>query len=159
MSHRPQLQAFFNAFLPLARANQAWFHSAHHITRGTGFAGDHVKIYKKVYKSYYDNYDRVAEKAVGMTHESVACPLITLPAAAQIVMKYSQPCKISALQIAQQGLAIERHFLAYIESSLKSLRASGELTSGVETMLGEFSDAHETFAYFLGQRVKTDLAQ
>jgi DNA-binding ferritin-like protein len=159
MSHRPQLQAFFTAFLPLARANQVWFHAAHHITRGTGFAGDHVKIYKKIYKAYDDVYDRVAEKAVGMTHESVACPVIALPAAAQIVTKYSQPCKISALQIAQQGLAIERNFLGFIENSLKNLRASGELTAGIENMLGGFSDEHETFAYFLGQRVKTDLAQ
>lgn len=159
MSHRPQLQAFFTAFLPLARANQAWFHSAHHITRGTGFAGDHVKIYKKVYKAYDDAYDRAAEKAVGMTHESVACPLVTLPAAAQIVTKYSQPCKTTALQIAQQGLAIERNFLGFIESSLKNLRASGELTAGIENMLGDIADTHENFAYFLGQRIKTDLPQ
>lgn len=159
MSHRPQLQAFFTAFLPLARANQAWFHAAHHITRGTGFAGDHVKIYKKIYRDYDDVYDRAAEKAVGMTHESVACPLVTLPAAAQIVTKYSQPCKITALQIAQQGLSIERNFLGFIENALKNLRASGELTAGVESMLGEFADAHENFAYFLGQRIKTDLAQ
>lgn len=159
MSHRPQLQAFFTAFLPLARANQAWFHAAHHITRGTGFAGDHVKIYKKIYRDYDDVYDRAAEKAVGMTHESVACPLATLPAAAQIVTKYSQPCKITALQIAQQGLSIERNFLGFIENALKNLRASGELTAGVESMLGEFADAHENFAYFLGQRIKTDLAQ
>jgi hypothetical protein len=118
-----------------------------------------VKIYKKIYKDYDDVYDRAAEKAVGMTHESVACPLVTLPAAAQIVTKYSQPCKITALQIAQQGLAIERHFLGYIETAIKNLRASGELTAGIESMLGEFSDAHENFAYFLGQRIKTDLAQ
>lgn len=115
---------------PLARANQAWFHSAHHITRGTGFAGDHVKIYKKIYRAYDDAYDRAAEKAVGMTHESVACPLVTLPAAAQIVTKYSQPCKTTALQIAQQGLTIERNFLGFIENALKNLRASGEPDRG-----------------------------
>lgn len=159
MSHRPQLQAFFTAFLPLARANQAWFHSAHHITRGTGFAGDHVKIYKKIYRAYDDAYDRAAEKAVGMTHESVACPLVTLPAAAQIVTKYSQPCKTTALQIAQQGLTIERNFLGFIENALKNLRASGELTAGIENMLGDIADTHENFAYFLGQRIKTDLPQ
>ena len=159
MSHRPQLQSFFVAFLPLARANQAWFHSAHHITRGTGFAGDHVKIYKKIYKNYDDVYDLAAEKAVGLTHESVACPLVTLPAAAQIVLKYAQPCKISALQIAQQGLAIERNFIGFIEKARKGLSDAGELTLGVDNMLAGFADQHESFVYFLQQRCKTDLAQ
>jgi DNA-binding ferritin-like protein len=159
MSHRPQLTSFFRAWLPLLRANQLWFHSAHHIPRGTGFAGDHTKIYGKIYQDYDAAYDGAAEKAVGLCEESLACPVIVVPAAAQILQKYSQPCKSTALQIAQSGLAIERHFLGYLETATRSLRASGEMTLGLDNYIAGVADTHESFAYFLQQRTKTDLAQ
>lgn len=159
MSNRPQLQAFFSAWLPLIRANQMWFHAAHHITRGTGFAGDHAKIYGKIYKDYDDVYDGAAEKAVAMVNESLACPLIVMPATSQIIMQYSQPCKSSALQIAQSGLTLERKFLGFLENAAKSLRSSGEMTLGLDNYIAGVADRHETFLYFLQQRCKTDLAQ
>ena len=159
MSHRPQLTAFFRAWLPLIRANQLWFHAAHHITRGTGFAGDHAKIYGKIYKDYDDVYDGAAEKAVGLCEESLACTLIVLPAATQIILKYSQPCKSTALQIAQSGLNIERNFLAYLDTTSKALRGSGEMTLGLDNYMAGVADQHETYAYFLQQRIKTDLPQ
>ena len=159
MSNRPQLTAFFRAWLPLLRANQLWFHAAHHITRGTGFAGDHSKIYGKIYQDYDAVYDGAAEKAVGLCEESLACPLIVLPAATNIILKYNQPCKSTALQIVQSGLNIERHFLTYLDTTTKALRAAGEMTLGLDNYIAGVADQHETFAYFLQQRSKTDLAQ
>ena len=159
MSQRPQLTAFFRNWLPLIRANQLWFHAAHHITRGTGFAGDHAKIYGKIYPDYDAVYDGAAEKAVGLCEESLACPVLVLPAVSQIILKYSQPCKSTALQIVQSGLHIERHFLSYLETTIKPLRASGELTLGLDNYIAGVADRHETYVYFLQQRSKTDLAQ
>jgi DNA-binding ferritin-like protein len=159
MAQRPQLTSFFRNWLPLIRANQMWFHAAHHITRGTGFAGDHAKIYGKIYKDYDDVYDGAAEKAVGLCEESLACPAIVAPAAAQIVIKYSQPCKSTALQIVNSGLNIERNFLGYLETSIVSLRTSGEMSLGLDNYIAGVADRHETFLYFLQQRSKTDLPQ
>jgi hypothetical protein len=82
-----------------------------------------------------------------------------LPAVSQIILKYSQPCKSTALQIVQSGLHIERHFLSYLETTIKPLRASGELTLGLDNYIAGVADRHETYVYFLQQRSKTDLAQ
>jgi hypothetical protein len=159
MSQRPQLVAFFRNWLPLLRANQMWFHAAHQITRGTGVAGDHAKIYGKIYKDYDDVYDGAGEKAVGLCEESLACPALVAPAAAQIVVKYSQPCKSTALQTVNSGLNIERHFVGYLETSVAALRSAGAMTLGLDNYIAGVADRHETFIYFLQQRSKTDLPQ
>jgi hypothetical protein len=74
-------------------------------------------------------------------------------------VKYSQPCKSTALQTVNSGLNIERHFVGYLETSVAALRSAGAMTLGLDNYIAGVADRHETFIYFLQQRSKTDLPQ
>ena len=52
------LENYLVNYVGSLRAIQLWFHSAHILAKGTGFAGDHVNLYGRI-------YDEVTEEIVG----------------------------------------------------------------------------------------------
>ena len=52
------------AYIGYLRAAYHWFHSAHHVTRGVGFYGDHIQ-YSEIYQDYLVLVDGATEKARG----------------------------------------------------------------------------------------------
>jgi len=140
------------AMLAYIRAMQSWFHGAHHVTGGEGFAGDHVDLYTKIYDGLSDHFDATAEKAIGLTDESVACPIETLQNASKIISKFRSPCDLSAVEIARNGLGIILKFLKFLDTLYSNLDKTGQLTLGLDDFIMAMANDLETYVYLLKQR-------
>ena len=49
------LSGLLAEYLGCVRALGLWFHGAHQLTKGSGFAGDHVDLYGKIYEELVEN--------------------------------------------------------------------------------------------------------
>ena len=82
-------------YIATTRALHLWFHGAHNVTRGAGFAGDHVHIYGEIYTNVQDDIDGLIEKAVGLFEdEMLACPSAITTRAAEIIKDYPLKMRI-----------------------------------------------------------------
>jgi len=138
--------------LSYLRAMQAWFHGAHHVTGGEGFAGDHTDLYTRIYEAILEDYDAAAEKAVGLSDESLACPIKVMNQANKIIAKFKSPCNLNATEIAKHGYNIIMKYLKFLDYLYKNLEESEELTLGLDDFIMAMANDYETFAYLLKQR-------
>lgn len=138
--------------LAYLRAMQAWFHGAHHVTGGEGFSGDHTELYTKIYEAIIEDYDAAAEKAVGLSGESAACPIMVMDNANKIISKFKSPCDLSAVEIARHGYNIIMKYLDFLEMLYDSFEKNDSLTLGLDDFIMSMANSYETFAYLLKQR-------
>ena len=52
------------SYIGCTKALQSWFHSAHQVTKGVGFAGDHVNLYGEIYNGIIEDFDKLVEKSI-----------------------------------------------------------------------------------------------
>jgi DNA-binding ferritin-like protein len=136
------------------RMMHLWFHGAHHLTSGTGFAGDHVDLFGRIYTEIQDQIDGVIEKSIGLVSEELGDPLKITLKAVELMQGYQTPTGQSATAIALTGLQIERDFLEFCQEMYQTLEANGALTLGLDDMIMANASEHETFVYLLQQRVR-----
>lgn len=145
-------------YVSYLRAIHLWFHAGHHLTKGTGFSGDHVELYTKIYTEVQEEIDGAIEKAIGVTEdEALACPLMITKNAISIMEKAGCQVNASAQEIAEAGLRLEKDYLDFLETMFEQLENSGMLTLGLNDQLAASANSHETYVYLLSQRVKTEL--
>ena len=141
--------------LSYLRCANVWFHAAHHLTKGVGFAGDHVNIYGEIYDALVDDYDGAAEKAIGLTeNESVACPHAVMASALQKMQKYSTPAGAPASAIAGTALQIMRDLNEHVEQVFENLDSEGLLALGLNDFLAAAANDYTKYIYLLQQRTK-----
>jgi hypothetical protein len=144
-----------NSLIFTIKANHAWFHSAHHVSKGESFVGDHDKLYSEVYESLQDSLDQIIEKSISMTDcESMACPIAITRGSLTKLMCYTPPIDLPAKEIAELGLEIELNFLLFLEDVFHALEEQNALSLGLNDYLSALANQHETFVYKLKQRVK-----
>jgi len=137
------------------RAIQLWFHSAHVLAKGTGFAGDHVNIYGRIYDEVTRDIDTAMEKVVGLTeNESVVCPRTMTYKAMEVLMDYPVPTNAAGMKIALSALALVKSYLAFVSQMFSDLEASDSLSLGMNDFLSQSANTFEGYAYQLQQRVK-----
>ena len=145
-------------YLQKLKAMTLWFHSAHILTKGTGFSGDHVNLYGKIYLDLIEELDAALEKAVGLSKkESMACPMKLVSGAMKTLSQYPSPSDSSALVIASAGLALEEEYLETTAGLYKKLKETNSLTLGLDDFLMASANKHERNVYLLEQRIKVDL--
>jgi len=140
------------AMLSYLRAMQAWFHGAHHVTGGEGFAGDHSELYTRIYEAMIEDYDSAAEKAIGLSEEKTACPLKVMDHANKIISRLTSPCDLTAVEIARHGYSLIMRYLKFLDHLYSSLDKDGSLTLGLDDFIMSMANDYETFAYLLKQR-------
>jgi pyruvate/2-oxoglutarate dehydrogenase complex dihydrolipoamide acyltransferase (E2) component len=79
---------------------------------------------------------------------------VAMPAAAKMLASYQSPVALPPQGIANTGLQLERGFIARVERSRTDLQAGGQLSLGLDNLLSQIADNHETWVYQLGQRAK-----
>ncbi len=145
-------------FLGAFRGMHIWFHSAHVMTKGTGFAGDHVLLYGKIYEEITDQLDGAMEKVLGLTDdESLLCPKEMIKSTQMALELYDSPSNSSAHNIALTALQIVENFLTVIEIAYHIKKHHGMMTLGLEDFMASLANTHEGYAYLLKQRVKNHL--
>lgn len=141
--------------LACLRCANVWFHAAHQLTKGVGFAGDHVNIYGEIYDALVEDYDGAAEKAIGLTGvEEVACPHIIMAMALEKMQKYPTPAGSNASAIAGTALQIMRDLNNHVEEVFTNLEAEGQLALGLNDFLAAAANDYTKYIYLLQQRTK-----
>jgi len=145
-------------FLGAFRGMHIWFHSAHVMSKGTAFAGDHVLLYGKIYEEVAEQIDHAMEKVLGLTNdESILCPKEMIKSTHAALDLYDSPSDSSAYNIAMTALQLVQNFLTVIEVLYQVKKHHGMMTLGLEDFMSSLANIHEGYAYLLQQRVKKHL--
>ena len=145
-------------YIATTRALHLWLHGAHNVTRGAGFAGDHVHIYGVMYTQIQQDIDGLLEKAVGIFEdEELACPTGITQRAAEILADYPSPASMSALAIASSAKTLVKAYLKFLKHVKTELENTGVLTLGLEDYIGSAANQYEDYVYLLQQREKSEL--
>ena len=152
------LEGYLVNYVGSLRALQLWFHSAHVLAKGTGFAGDHTDLYGRIYNEITEDIDTAIEKAVGITNNEVmGCPRTITYKALEVLMDYPVPTNAAPLKIAVSALALVKSYLAFVEKMFEELEEAGKLSLGLNDFLAQSANTFEGYAYLLQQRVKTEM--
>ena len=151
----PEPHEIISAYIGFVRAYHLWMHAAHNVTKGPGFAGDHVELYGKIYVEVQDSIDQVIEKGIGVyQNESVACPIKITSDALLILSEWESPVNQAAERIADLSLEYTTQLVKVGEGTSNLLDDMGVLTYGMDNMLAGLVDTHENYVYLLRQRTK-----
>ena len=149
------MEHVFRQWISMHRAMIAWFHAAHHCTKGIGFAGDHVNIYGRMYLDLEGDFDGLIEKCMGLTNdETLANPMSILSLAANLLAKYPTPSDRGAEETSYDALEIIKSYIEYLEQVHRQLENTKYLTLGLVDMISVMANNYETFVYLLQQRNK-----
>lgn len=151
----PAPQEIMSAYIGFLRAYHLWMHGAHNVAKGPGFAGDHAEIYGKIYTEVQDAIDGVIEKGVGVYQdEGIACPMRIVENAMTILDEWESPSDLPAERIATLALEYTRKLVKIGEGTATLLDEMEALTYGMDNMLADLVDTHESYVYLLQQRTK-----
>jgi hypothetical protein len=140
------------------RAINLWFHGAHILAKGAGFAGDHELLYDEIYTTAQADVDAILEKSVGLTQdEATACPMPVTRRALEVMEQYPSPSNASCLAIACAGLTLVKNYVAGLENLYEALDQAGLLTLGLDDLIMDHANRYEGFVYKLQQRVKVEM--
>lgn len=146
------MQQIFRQWIGMHRAMIAWYHAAHHVTKGTGFGGDHVNIYGQIYTQLDEDLDQIVEKGIGLTgDETLADPVSSLSLAATKLAQYPAAANQDAETIASHAFALSKEYIAFIESIYSQFDACG-MSLGLDDLLQGLANQYETYVYLLQQR-------
>jgi len=142
-------------YIACTKATEMWFHAAHHVTKGTGFGGDHINIYGRIYTELEEDFDEIVEKGLGLTgDETLADPVSILSMAAGQLSQYPPPSNQDAEYIASNALEVAKAYIAFIEQIYKQFESCG-MSLGLDDQLQGFANKYETYVYLLQQRTRT----
>tara|TARA_Y100000593_G_scaffold46217_1_gene87843 strand:- start:848 stop:1309 length:462 start_codon:yes stop_codon:yes gene_type:complete len=145
----------FRQWIGMHRAMIAWFHAAHHVTKGTGFGGDHVSIYGRIYTELEEDFDEIVEKGLGLSgDETLADPIAILSCAANHLARYPQPTNRCAEDIACDALEIAKMYVDFLDQTYQQFDSAGCLSIGLDDQIMGFANKYETYVYLLQQRTR-----
>lgn len=146
------MQQIFRQWIGMHRAMIAWYHAAHHVTKGTGFGGDHVNIYGEIYTQLDEDLDMIVEKGIGLTgDETLADPVSSLSLAATMLAQYPMAANQDAEMIAAAAFEISKSYIAFLEGIYAQFEACG-MSLGLDDLLQGLANQYETYVYLLQQR-------
>lgn len=149
------MEQTFRQWIGMHRAMIAWFHAAHHVTKGTGFAGDHVNLYGRIYTELEEDFDGIVEKGLGLSgDETLADPISILSNAANQLARYPQPVNQDAEDIAFFALDISKAYVDFLAQTYNQFDSSGSLSIGLDDMIMGLANKYETYVYLLQQRTR-----
>ena len=124
------MQQIFRQWIGMHRAMIAWYHAAHHVTKGTGFGGDHVNIYGEIYTQLDEDLDMIVEKGIGLTgDETLADPVSSLSLAATMLAQYPMAANQNAEMIACSAFEISKTYIAFLEGIYSQFAMESHPTS------------------------------
>lgn len=152
------MQEVFSEWLCMVKSAELWFHSAHHLTKGTGFSGDHVNLYGVIYTELQEEFDATAERVLGLTgKEELLCPKEVISSALLLLGQYPSPANLSDHDIAMAAHKFILDYCLWENNFHAHLDDAGLLTIGLDDLLSSNASRHEKYAYLLQQRTKRNI--
>ena len=146
------MEHIFRQWIGMHRAMIAWFHAAHHVTKGTGFGGDHVNLYGEIYTKLDEDLDGIIEKGIGLTgDETLADHVSSLSLSATLLSQQPASANQDAETIANNAFEVIKYYVTSIESTYAQFEAAG-MSLGLDDLLQGLANQYETYVYLLQQR-------
>lgn len=151
-----QSYAILGVLTAAARALEHVLQTCHWQARGDAFYGDHL-MFERLYNDVTPEVDTIAEKAIGMGTSELVHPVMQLEMMTRFLTVYmgenstSFPRTYDLLLVAYNA---EKMFKGFVLLTLETLEKNGELTPGIENMLGGIADKHEEHVYLLSQALR-----
>jgi hypothetical protein len=143
------------SYIACTKATEMWFHAAHHVTKGAGFAGDHSLLYTKIYETLGKDYDSLVERGIGLYNdEKIACPILISKLTSKLLSNFDTPADKDDHDIASIGLYVLYHHLENLEIFYEKLSNTNNLSLGFDDLLQSFANIYEKYIYMLKQRLK-----
>lgn len=143
------------SYIGCTKGLHTWFHAAHQVTKGVGFAGDHVNLYGEIYNGILEDFDKLVEKSIMVADtEEIACPIMVTQISAKVLSQYESPAGRGADAIAAIGLEYMRNHIANLTELYRILESCGALSLGMDDYLAAAANQYEGYVYLLTQRVK-----
>ena len=139
------------ATLSVLRALQWNYWGLHWRSQGAVSYSDHL-LFSELYKNLEPEIDDLAEKIVAAYTSDAICPLKNMRLALVCLEKWSEEPNFY-----KQALRAEMHFQNLLETVYYQLERSEVLTLGMDALLSEIANKHETHIYLLKQRLKATL--
>ena len=144
----PELSALLSHLRHLGIVHQ----TSHWTAKADVFYSDHL-LFERLYSNVVAEIDVVAERAVGIgTSKNVDVALQT----AQVARLSQMLNMVSTIpqpnELAKKSLMAEMTFGAALNTVVSSLKQSNAMTRGIDNMLADIADKHETHVYLLKQR-------
>lgn len=139
------------------QALQVVYQSAHWLSSGSEFYGDHL-LYERLYGGVSGEIDPLAEKILGLSPGSQLNPrnlMFKMASCCAVYNSFLEPSFSTddPTTKARKLLAVESHVGTLINFYIQNLNASGSMTNGLEDLLQGMASTHEGFKYLLQQRV------
>ena len=142
------------------KAYVMWFHAAHHLSKGTGFAGDHVNLYGKIYNQFSEVFDGVVERVLGLTNdEMMACPSHIALGVAGKLQGYAPISNQPDIAIAAAALDLNKKYINYLGTMVSNMKQSNSISIGTEDFIAGLCNQLEEYNYLLQQRIKITISQ
>lgn len=136
-------------FLGMTEALQMMLHSHHWETQGPTYFADH-QLFQRLYTAMDAQIDQLGERVVGLSKEP---KLVNYFSRMKVKQKFLETCTTPDPYMVV-SLAAEKAYIHIGEKLMDRLKEAGLLTRGLEQMLGNILDVHETHVYLLDQRTK-----
>ena len=145
-----------SSYIASLKALEIWSQSAHHLTGGEGFSGDHAELYGNMYTALQGMFDATVEKIVGITNdESFGCAEKIAEESLVYLKQQDSAANMSAQAIVETALDMVKRHIALTAWVFDTLEQMGELTLGLNDFLAAQASELETFVYLLQQRIKS----
>ena len=153
--HHNNIPDLLLTYIACTKATEMWFHAAHHVTKGKGFAGDHNILYLKIYELLGGDLDSLVEKGIGLyDEEQLACPIIISKLASKMICNFNSPANRSDHEIACLALEVLSYHLTHLEKLYYKIVNSRDFTVGFDDLLSSMANQYERYIYMLKQRIK-----
>ena len=134
-------------FLGMTEALQIIHHSHHWETQGPVYFADH-QLFAQLYLAMDAQIDQIGERVVGLSKEP---KLVNYFSRMKVKHNFLETCTTPDPYMVV-SLAAEKAYVHIGGKIMDKFKEEGLLTKGLEQMLGNILDVHETHVYLLNQR-------
>ncbi len=137
------------------------FQTLHWQINGQSFYGDHL-MFQRIYETFDDQIDAVAEKAVGLGNEKLVDSGKITKTLDIFLNHIRSNAPTAVMDDNKQSFSIKGKyalevFIQTVEKIMLELKDKGELSKGLDNLLAGILDIQESNLYLLKQRVLASL--
>ena len=147
------------ALLSFIQAETTIHQSHHWQTRGEPFFGDHL-LFERIYNETYAQIDKLAERMVGSGHHVLAHPILLAKHCSLVVQSFYRDAGENSSSDTYPAFSLRATLRTLIALKVvyATLEKKDQLSHGIDNLLQDMADKHESHVYLLKQRVQSKTA-
>lgn len=135
--------------LAMLRSMHWEYYTSHWKVKGVAFYGNHL-LFSRLYENVEKEFDGLAEKILGLFND--VSGINSIP---QMGMALKYLASVEEIDCCfERALTMEKMFLDSIKECKNSCESGGILTPGLENLLDDLYDAHESHVYLIQQSLR-----